>query len=65
MNSSNSTKQSSSEVCMMCDKPAVWIRSTQFAGDHPFCKEHAEAEEGFNVNDSYEYWYKVKDEKDL
>ena len=48
--------------CMYCSKPAEWIRSTQFAGDHPFCEEHAKAEEGFGVNDSYEFWYKVKDE---
>lgn len=48
------------ETCMMCDKPAVWIRSTQFAGDHPFCEEHAKAEKGFGVNDSYEFWYKAK-----
>ena len=47
------------ETCMMCDKPAVWIRSTQFAGDHPFCDEHAKAEKGFGENDSYEFWYKV------
>jgi hypothetical protein len=45
---------------MMCDKPAVWIRSTQFAGDHPFCEEHAKAENGFDTNDSYEFWYKVE-----
>jgi hypothetical protein len=47
-------------TCMMCDKPAVWIRSTQFAGDHPFCEEHAKAENGFGTNDSYEFWYKVR-----
>lgn len=46
-------------TCIECDKPAVWIRSTQFAGDHPFCKEHAEKEKDFLVNDSYEYWYEV------
>lgn len=51
------------ETCMMCDEPAVWIRSTQFAGDHPFCEEHAKLEEGFGVNDSYEFWYKVKKDK--
>ena len=52
------------ETCMMCDKPAVWIRSTQFAGDHPFCDEHARAEKGFGENDSYEYWYEVESKKD-
>ena len=49
--------------CIMCDRDAVWVRSTQFAGDHPFCEEHAKAEEGFGVNDSYEFWYKVKKPK--
>jgi endogenous inhibitor of DNA gyrase (YacG/DUF329 family) len=44
------------EKCMMCDKPAVWVRSTQFAGDHPFCREHAELESDFMENDSYTYW---------
>jgi hypothetical protein len=50
------------ETCMMCDKPATWIRSTQFAGEHPYCEEHAKQEEGFGINDSYEYWYRPKDE---
>ncbi len=40
----------------MCDEPAVWIRHTQFAGDHPFCEDHAKMEEDFGVNDSYAYW---------
>jgi hypothetical protein len=48
------------EICMMCDKEATWIRSTQFAGDHPFCEEHAKQEEGFGTNDSYEYWYQIE-----
>lgn len=47
------------EKCIICDRDAVWVRSTQFAGDHPFCKEHAEQEDGFGVEDSYEYWYEV------
>lgn len=52
------------QKCLICDKPAEWIRGTQFAGDHPFCDEHAKQEKGFGVNDSYEYWYEVKDTKD-
>jgi endogenous inhibitor of DNA gyrase (YacG/DUF329 family) len=52
-------KSGTHEECMICGKPAVWIRSTQFAGDHPFCKEHAEAESDFGENDSYAYWYEV------
>lgn len=52
------------QKCLMCDKPADWIRSTQFAGNHPFCDEHARQEQGFGDSDSYEYWYKVKETKD-
>jgi len=44
------------EKCVMCDEPAVWIRHTQFAGDHPFCEDHAKMEEDFGMNDSYAYW---------
>lgn len=46
----------------MCDKPAQWMRSTQFAGDHPFCTEHAQEEKDFLINDSYEYWYKINEQ---
>lgn len=49
-------------VCMMCDAPAKWIRSTQFAGNHPFCDEHARMESDFGDDDSYEYWIELKDE---
>lgn len=48
------------EKCMMCDKDAVYVRSTQFAGDHPFCEEHAKMETDFGQSDSYTYWYPVK-----
>ena len=44
------------EKCVMCDEPAVWVRHTQFAGEHPFCEHHAKMEEDFGVNDSYAYW---------
>lgn len=50
--------------CMICGKPATWIRSTQFAGDHPFCNEHAEEESDFNQNDSYAFWYEVVGDAD-
>ena len=46
----------------MCDKPVDWIRATQFAGNHPFCDEHARQEKGFGISDSYEYWYKPEKE---
>ena len=34
-------------------------RSTQFAGDHPYCIEHASREKDFGENDSYAYWYEL------
>jgi hypothetical protein len=48
------------QKCLMCDKPADWVRATQFAGNHPFCDKHARQERGFGLSDSYEYWYEVK-----
>ena len=50
------------EKCLMCSQPAVWIRSTQFAGDHPFCDKHAKQEKDFGEEDSYSYWYEVKND---
>ena len=51
------------EKCIECDKPAVWVRHTQFAGDHPYCDTHAKQEKDFGENDSYTYWSEVKDEQ--
>lgn len=51
------------QTCLMCDKPAEWIRGTQFAGDHPFCDTHAKQEKGFGNADSYEYWYNILEQK--
>lgn len=44
-----------------CEKPATWIRHTQFSGDHPFCIEHARKEENFKdkKGDSYFFWEKI------
>lgn len=44
--------------CLMCDtpEPAVYIRCTQFAGDHPLCEEHAKQDTDFMIDDSYAYW---------
>lgn len=53
------------QTCLECDKPAEWIRSTQFAGDHPFCDEHAKQEEGFGTEDSYEYWYNILEQQSI
>ena len=44
------------ERCMMCDKPAKYIRYTQFSGNHPFCNECAKLENAFGEVDNYEYW---------
>jgi hypothetical protein len=47
--------------CMRCAEKAQWLRHTQFGGDHPFCDLHALLEEGFGIDDSYEYWSEVKE----
>ena len=50
--------------CNECDKPATWIRSTQFAGNHPFCSEHAKKEGDFGQSDpTYFYWYEIPADK--
>jgi hypothetical protein len=48
--------------CIECDKPAKWVRCTQFAGDHPYCEEHAKLESDFNDSDSSLYWKELKNE---
>lgn len=47
-----------------CLKPVKYIRHTQFAGSHPFCKDHAELEEGFLEDDSYEFWEQILEQID-
>ena len=42
--------------CAVCDELATWMRYTQFAGNHPFCDEHAELEADFNDGD----WERIK-----
>ncbi len=56
-------KSGTREKCMLCDKDAEHIRSTQFAGDHPYCDEHARMENDFGQDDSYAFWIKVNDER--
>lgn len=51
--------------CMMCDEQAYWLRSTQFAGDHPFCDLHALMEEDFGENDSYSFWKEIEMKKKM
>jgi hypothetical protein len=51
-------------TCSECTEPAVWVRSTQFAGEHPYCQHHAEQQSDFEDEpDSYCYWYKVDADK--
>ncbi len=49
------------ERCLECDEPATWMRSMQFAGDHPYCDKHARMQNDFEDEpDSYSYWYEIK-----
>ena len=50
--------------CVECGDPADWVRSTQFAGEHPYCNFHALKEPDFyDKPDSYSFWYKLEEEK--
>jgi len=50
--------------CLDCKQDAVWVRRTQFAGNHPFCDDHARKEKDFKEDGgSYFYWSK-KDSSD-
>ncbi len=49
------------ERCLECGAKATWMRSTQFAGDHPYCEKHAKEEDDFGENDSYTYWYEIEE----
>jgi len=48
------------EKCLECDAQAAHIRHTQFAGNHPYCQQHAMAQEDYYVDDSYTYWTEAK-----
>ena len=45
--------------CIHCEFEAKWVRHTQFAGDHPFCEDHAFLEKDFGDNTD-NYWAKVE-----
>lgn len=45
-------------ICNVCDKPAEWVRETQFAGDHHFCDEHARKESNFGQEGSSDFAWK-------
>jgi hypothetical protein len=49
--------------CLVCGEKATWVRSTQFAGDHPFCDLHAKDESDFGKDDSYVFWHPVEEDK--
>ena len=48
--------------CIECEKPAEWVRSTQFAGNHPYCEYHAKLEPDFELSDSYHFWKELKND---
>jgi hypothetical protein len=49
----------------MCDATAEWTRHTQFAGDHPYCDEHARLESDFDdMDDSYAFWSSRKERQE-
>jgi hypothetical protein len=52
------------EKCIECKAPAEFIRCTQFAGEHPYCKYHAELEEDFMRDDDSTYWVNVESIKE-
>ena len=37
-------------TCSECSLPAEYVRITQFAGKHPYCKTHAMKEKDFMKN---------------
>ena len=43
-----------------CGEPVLYVRHTQFSGDHPFCMHHAMKESDFLVPDSSVFWTKVE-----
>jgi hypothetical protein len=54
-------KMKTEDKCAFCDKPAQWVRATQFAGNHFFCDEHAKKESDFGKDGgSYFFWMVVK-----
>lgn len=44
-----------------CCMPVRWVRSTQFAGNHPYCDDCAKQESDFGKEDSYTYWKEIKE----
>lgn len=50
--------QEKQNMCGECGTPATWICHTQFAGNHPFCTEHAQKEKDFGLDsDNSNFWW--------
>ncbi len=48
-------------TCDKCKKPALWVRRTEFAGEHFFCDQDARAEKDFGNDDSDLFvWQKLQ-----
>ena len=45
-----------------CFEDADWVRSTQFAGDHPYCDTHAKQEKDFGQEDSSSFFWQTTSE---
>lgn len=48
------------KCCECNERPVIYIRHTQFAGTHHFCRKCAKKEPNFNEDDSYQWWEKIK-----
>jgi len=55
----DSKEEDHSFICCDCDSRAEWIRHTQFSGNHPFCRIHAEMQLDFG-KESDNFWEKIK-----
>jgi hypothetical protein len=56
MTTFTSEDRANADTCLVCGAPAEWTRHTQFAGNHPYCEEHAKKEDDFGEDDSYTFW---------
>lgn len=48
--------ESEENRCSDCRKPAVWVRHTQFSGDHFFCDECARKQRNFGSEGDNSFW---------
>lgn len=46
-------------LCIECFAKATWLRRTQFAGDHPYCDQHAKLEKDFGKEDHSSFWQNI------